>query len=51
MTMKSDPDHYLDCRQPGWKLYEKLGKIRFDELNRWVTIDDDLKMVISTLST
>jgi hypothetical protein len=25
-----DPDHYLDCRRPGWELYEAAGLIRFD---------------------
>ena len=45
------PDHYLDRRLPGWQLYEKLGKIKYDELTRLVTVDDDLPWVVSALLT
>ena len=49
MTMT--PDHYLDHRQSGWKLYETQGKIKYDEFARVITVDDDLRMVVWTLST
>ena len=25
-----DPDHYLDCRKPGWDVYEDRGLVRFE---------------------
>ena len=27
-----DPDHYLDCRQPGWEVYEDRGLVRFERV-------------------
>ena len=45
------PDRYLDHRLSGWQLYEKLGKIKYDEFTRLVTVDDDLTFVVSALST
>ena len=25
-----DPDHYLDCRQPAWEIYEDRGLVRVE---------------------
>ena len=48
-----DPDHYLDCRQPGWEIYEDRGLIRFERpagsTNALVFVDADCVEVLDTL--
>jgi hypothetical protein len=48
-----DPDHYLDCRQPGWEIYEDRGLIRFERptgsANALVFVDADCVEVLHTL--
>jgi hypothetical protein len=48
-----DPDHYLDCRQPGWEIYEDRGLIRFERpvgsRNALVFVDADCVEVLRTL--
>jgi hypothetical protein len=47
------PDHYLDCRRPGWETYEARGVVRFRrELGAkksLVFVDDDCVEVLATL--
>jgi hypothetical protein len=48
-----DPDHYLDCRKPGWDVYEDRGLVRFERpmgSNRsLVFVDDDCTEVLEAL--
>ena len=48
-----DPDHYLDCRRPGWVIYEARGLVQFRrELgarHSLVFVDDDCLEVLVTL--
>jgi hypothetical protein len=48
-----DPDHYLDCRQPRWGIYEDRGLIRFERSagsrNALVFVDADCVEVLHTL--
>jgi hypothetical protein len=48
-----DPDHYLDCRRPGWGVYEAQGLVRFTrELGAkrsQVFVDDDCLEVLDAL--
>jgi hypothetical protein len=48
-----DPDHYLDCRQPGWGSYEDRGLIRFERplgsRTALVFVDDECIEVVATL--
>ena len=48
-----DPDHYLDCRQPGWEVYEDRGLVRFERprgsRNALVFVDTDCVEVLQTL--
>ena len=48
-----DPDHYLDCRQQGWEVYEDRGVVRFERplgSNRaQVFVDDDCTEVLEAL--
>ena len=48
-----DPDHYLDCRQPGWEIYEDRGLVRFERplgsTNALVFVDADCTEVSQTL--
>ena len=49
-----DPDDYLDCRRPGWALYEDGGLIRFERplgaKTAQVLVDDDCLEVVSALA-
>jgi hypothetical protein len=48
-----DPDHYLDCRRPGWVIYEARGVVQFRrELGAkqsLVFVDDDCVEVLAVL--
>ena len=48
-----DPDHYLDCRQPGWEAYEDRGLVRFERQlgskSSLVFVDDDCTEVLEAL--
>jgi hypothetical protein len=48
-----DPDDYLDCRRPGWVLYEEGGLVRFDRplgaRTPQVLVDDDCLEVLTAL--
>ncbi len=48
-----DPDHYLDCRQPGWQIYEDRGLVRFERQlgskGSLVFVDDDCMEVVEAL--
>jgi hypothetical protein len=48
-----DPDDYLDCRRPGWVLYEEGGLVRFDRplgsRTAQVLVDDDCLEVVVAL--
>ena len=48
-----DPDHYLDCRQPGWQVYEDRGLVRFERQpgskGSLVFVDDDCTEVVEAL--
>jgi len=50
-----DPDDYLDCRRPGWALYEDGGLIRFERplgaRNAQVLVDDDCLEVVAALQS
>jgi hypothetical protein len=48
-----DPDHYLDCRQPGWEIYEDRGLVRVERppgsRSALVFVDADCAEVLQTL--
>jgi hypothetical protein len=48
-----NPDDYLDCRRPGWALYEEGGLVRFDRplgsRTAQVLVDDDCLEVVAVL--
>ena len=48
-----DPDHYLDCRQPGWLVYEERGLVRLERQlgskSSLVFVDDDCTEVLEAL--
>jgi hypothetical protein len=48
-----DPDTYLDCRQPGWEVYEDRGLVRFERplgsKRSLVFVDDDCTEVLEAL--
>ena len=48
-----DPDHYLDCRRPGWEVYEDRGLVRFERpagsRSALVLVDPDCVEVLHTL--
>ena len=48
-----DPDHYLDCRQLGWEVYENRGLVRFERplgsKRSLVFVDDDCAEVLEAL--
>jgi hypothetical protein len=48
-----NPDDYLDCRRPGWVLYEESGLVRFDRplgaRTAQVLVDDDCLEVVVAL--
>jgi hypothetical protein len=48
-----NPDDYLDCRRPGWVLYEEGGLVRFERRlgsrTAEVLVDDDCLEVVATL--
>jgi hypothetical protein len=48
-----DPDYYLDCRRPEWRVYEGRGLVRFEHgvaLSAPVVfVDDDCVEVLRTL--
>jgi len=48
-----DPDHYLDCRQPGWEVYEDRGLVRFEralgQKHAQVFVDADCAEVLEAL--
>ena len=50
-----DPDYYLDCRQPGWDVYEDRGLVRFERplgsKRSLVFVDDDCTEVLEALRT
>ena len=47
------PDHYLDCRQPGWEIYEDRGLVRFERplgsKHALVFVDPDCAEVLRAL--
>jgi len=48
-----DPDHYLDCRQPGWEIYEDRGLVRFERplgsTSALVYVDGDCTELLQAL--
>lgn len=48
-----EPDHYLDCRRPGWEIYEDRGLVRFERplgsRHALVFVDADCAEVLQTL--
>jgi hypothetical protein len=48
-----DPDHYLDCRRPGWDVFEDRGLVRFERplgsKRSLVFVDDDCTEVLEAL--
>jgi hypothetical protein len=48
-----DPDHYLDCRRPGWEVYEDHGLVRVERLpgskHALVFVDADCVEVLQSL--
>ena len=48
-----EPDHYLDCRQPGWEIYEDRGLVRFERppgsRHALVFVDADCAEVLQAL--
>lgn len=47
------PDHYLDCRRPGWAIYEAQGVVRFKRevgaKHPMVFVDDDCVELLAAL--
>jgi hypothetical protein len=48
-----DPDHYLDCRRPGWEVYEDRGLVRVERptgsKHALVFVDADCVEVLQSL--